>query len=305
MTGPVESEVPVARPLKRPRRIWPALVMAVVAVVLWALIRSLQIASGHTSLDARSGAAVVGYLLGSALFISGVVWLVLYFAFLRRNGREFGGPSFFLLLVVASLSLAPVGVLESMRADRLAMVSELGGISDRLQASVAAETETFRAKRDAIVGNGIVDPDKLARRGGLADGYRRLERLRALHTEFFAYADRLTTEARDQIGASETNPLYRRRAIADFDRGYIEGRRESAHSVTLINEEMNEIKAQLDVLARTPKAWTVRGDEIVFSRDADLADFRRHAVEIERIEADMAEQHAVALSRQQRDSGVR
>lgn len=83
-------------------RTWPLVVAVIVAIVLAVAVLPSLLQNVGPMLRAGDWGSVLGYVEGSSLATAGIVWLVLYFAYVRRRRPESGLTHFIILFVIAS-----------------------------------------------------------------------------------------------------------------------------------------------------------------------------------------------------------
>lgn len=281
------SEFPIssarARPRREPRRTWPWLVAAIVITAIWSFALSVR-PLDDVFFEDQGGAAgaaayVLGTIVGSAIFVGGLVWLLLYFGFTRRLAPARGPAHFLALALTAALAATPLNALKIVGLANYLGTAPVRVVLGDYTARRDALGAEIRRERDAIVDGGFMEPAALARPGGLGEARRQLAALRKLAAEAPSRLDREAALARARV-AEAASPGQRKRILAEFDAGYAEARATNAQDAALSAEAFDAMEGQLDVLSRTPRAWRPDGDAFGFTRDADLAAFNAHAAKL-------------------------
>lgn len=273
---------------KTPKSTRTALVIASIIAALWAfasVIRELaDPASRSTSGDVITRiASDVGYGIGASVFSALIVWLVLYFAVVRKRAPERGGKHF--LTVLASAMSG--GVLPLLLVAAIALSVPRSAVADRLADEYLQERQVAEQKLEAdqaeVIGAGVIDPARIGRPGGIDDARARLEQVRVLMVEAMAEEDARVARYRQRLLTEEKNGHARRIALADLDEGFAANVNQRAGLVRQMDALNAEISAQIDLLERTRGSWSVQRGSIMFDHERDLETYRAHDDNIQRI----------------------
>lgn len=259
---------------------WPSLVVAIIVAVIWSLLTSIRLLDDpDVYSDGAVGAVAssLGAALGSGLFIAGIVWLVLFLGFTRRLAPARAGSQFGILFAATLLAAVPVCVLTSTIAAKQQGAAEFQELMTRTDSRHERLLADIAAERDRIVAGGFMEPEALAQPGGLDRAQEKLVKLRALSVRAVKDAEHLSAVTRASVERLPIPADRRTRVMADYDAGFAEGRADGAKDLKLANAALDAMESQLAILARTPRAWTVEGGQLVFAHDADVAAFNEHA----------------------------
>lgn len=254
--------------------------VAIIVVVIWSFAGSRGLLDDPDAVqDGAVGAVAysLGAAFGSSFFIAGIVWLVLFFGFTRRLAPNKAGGQFGILLAAAVLGAAPVGVLNATAAGRQEGFRAFEEVMARGDARRKGLTADTVAARDRVVAGGFMEAEALAEPGGLARARDKLAKLRALSERAKIDAQDLATDIRTEFGRLPVSEARREQILTDYNAGVAKGLAEAEEDIRLTNAAFDAIDGQLDVLERKPRAWVLQDGQLAFSRDADLAEFNRHA----------------------------
>ncbi len=276
--GSVPSFVQVR---KRPKKTtWPWLLAAMIVIVITSAITGV----GREWGDTGSLAGDLGYAFGAsiipALLLGFGVYLVLYFAVLKRSNRDNGGKYLAILVITALLS--------GMAMAAIGGVLQRGGVDGQMLrealevAHVEQEAERTRIETEVAK----ADPDlfkaaSLKRRGGYARAHAELDRRRGLIEEAVATNVAIGAKLRRAAEAAIDHPVRRERMLAEFDAGY----RSREAEVTAFWDSQRHLldltEAHLEFLQRT--TWAAQGENFAFYRQSDLNAFNTTQAEIARL----------------------
>lgn len=282
-----------ASPRKKRKSTRLALGIAMAVAAIWSFSRTIGDFSETGPLGENETAGMrLGYdfgtVIGASLFLTVIVWLVLYFAFVKRQDPDRGVRHFVILLATSVIAgLAPVVLAFSLFASSPGPSPDLDQMAIEMQAEAAAEQARLEAERDRIVGAGIIDPARIARPGGIKDARDRLVRLRSLFDGAMESAEARAQAFRSRLVEGETNTRRRAAALKAFDEGFAESRAARERLPKLMDEMCGELEAQIDILERTRGAWVVQNGGIAFYRDRDREAFNAHAERLIELETEL------------------
>lgn len=271
----------------KPKSTVGALIVAAIVALFLGLCSSVGALSegGSFSVDASAAEStgyMIGRLIGGGLFIALPVWLVLYFAFVRRRNPDAGPRHFVILLAVTLIGCSPVIVLEAVRGARASESAEVYRVIADWKAGVERQDEADMTRVNALVGNGLIDPALLAKPGGVAEAKRRASELRTLWGVMFDRAATREAEAKQLISTADIPEHRRRQLLAEVEASFVEAREDVARSRPLVEAQADEIGATLTFLQNRSGSWRASETEILFQRAADAQEYNRH---IERLQA--------------------
>lgn len=280
------SDFPISNARSRVKPTWTGLALAIVVVVVWSLGFILQHrldGVGGTADMGQPMAQALGVATGAALAGAVAVWLILYFTHVRPVAPSRGLVHLAVLAAAGLLVAAPAAgfkVLVAAYSSENATLQEIRIASDE---AVDAYLLDIHNERERILADGFFEPHALAAPGGVARARRKVAQLRALIDRSIAESARLDLGTRATIAALPMSEPRRRAALRAFDRDYAAAQEESEADVALARSVFDEMDAQLDVLSRSPRAWSLEYGSLTFRRSADLADFNAHVVRLNEI----------------------
>jgi hypothetical protein len=286
------------------------LIVAVVVVMIWAVFSVPGLLHAYGP-HLRTGdyASVAGAIVGQALVVTAVVWLALYFLFVRRRAAGRGGRYFAILFAVALATEGGVVALAKWAAEKddaqgrvakAEMIKAFAGVAnpdtasvdmrikatgdagemERISKSAAARTiaaaRKYHATLAALDYPAFVAPAHLAADRGLVKTREKLkgarQAVRVLRADSQANLEVLQTEVR----ASKMSEGNKTQFEAGIARGAAKRRQMEERSLDCEDGIFVEFGAIADLLARPRGRWLVKGKTIVFSNDRDLASYRVH-----------------------------
>ncbi len=269
---------------KKPKSTRLALTIAIVVTAIWSLIHTV---SGFSKPHAMAGTATTaasrfaydfGTVIGGSLFLSLIVWLVLYFGFVKRQDPERGGRHFLILIGTSVVfGLAPLMLALTMFLSMPGPSVVAEQIAQEIQAEAAVEQARLEQERDQIVGAGIINPARIGRQGGIQDARDRLNQLRSLFEEAMSGSEAKAQALRARLVNEETNERRRTAALKAFDEELARARAPRDKLITLMNAICDELEAQIDILANSRGFWVVQDGQIGFYQPRDSAAFNFHA----------------------------
>lgn len=264
---------------------WPWLVAGVVFIVMTSIVTGVGVDwQGGDNLGDAIGFGL-GYSLLPGLLLGLGVYLVIYFAALRRSNRDNGGWYLAALVGAALLS----GMALSVAAGQLEARPSTGRAVRAVLDTAYAEQATVRAHMDEELVKAdpeLFMPTTLKRRGGHARAVAELDRRRELMNEAIAANEAIGARARTSIAGAIRNPERRRRVMAEFDAGYA-ARQATVTALWKDQERLLDMnQEQLEFLQRV--RWVAEGDNFMFYRQADLDVYAARQVEIDRLTAESA-----------------
>ncbi|CAN7205265.1 hypothetical protein [Brevundimonas sp. LjRoot202] len=283
------SDFPISstRPRRAVRPTWAGLTVAVIAVVIWAAVATIQRMMKPPEREVENLSFLIGQDIGGAigvgLMIGGVVSLVLYFTYVQHRAPERGAKHFLILWGTASA----IGLLPIL----LGLAAQAANPSRGQDAAIMAEHEARSAAipdrldlyRRVAEAQAKLTPEAVAAPGGVEGARRAVAELKTLEntaqeelkvvmddTEAKLLALRLTDRQRDTM----------QRELAD--------EQARAGRTRILSRRAVELQGlQIEVLARQPRAWQPQGDSIAFARQQDLEDFNVLAEELTAIGTEM------------------
>lgn len=278
---PPQAFVQIRRPPKKTT--WPWLIAGMVFIVMVSVVAGTS--ARWDGGDSLAGALAYGfgYSILPAMMLGFAVYLVLYFAVLKRSNQNNGGRYLAILVVTALLS----GMAMSVTAGRIQPLSFNQGEVEAALDTLYAEQEATRTRFEQELAKAdpeIFEPASLKSRGGYGRASAELERRRGLMAEAIVVNDAIGSRLRESMETAFSNPDRRRRFMAEFDAGY-DGRR--AEVIALGESQiriLDLIQEQLDFLRVT--RWTEQDGSYVFYRQGDLDAFDARQAEIDRLTQD-------------------
>ena len=259
---------------------WPWLLVGMAVTVVVSFFAGI----GREWGDTGSLAGDLGYGLGAsiipALLLGFAVYLVLYFAVLKRSNRDNGGKYLAILVVTALLSGVAVATVGGV-VQRGSVDGQM--LRDALDVAYA-EQEAERARIEGEIAK--ADPDlfkaaALKRRGGYARAQAELDRRRGLIEEAVATNAVIGAKLRRSAESAIDHPARRERMLAQFDAGYQSRQGEVTAFWNSQRDLLDLTEAQLEFLRRT--TWTAQGENYAFYRQNDLNAFNAKKAEIARL----------------------
>ncbi len=266
-----------------------------------------------------------GIVIASTLIWAGIVWAVIYFAFVRSRAPS-RGPAYFIVLLVVGflvngvimLGVSSVAQRDANDAQAKVFLHEVGSVvhnsKDLVSGKQALDTR-IHAKGDAGIAEGVVKTlfarllaDRQAYREELKDiglhelfsashlaadpGLRRtrvtLEKAHDVVAKYRALTLRHFAEMRTMA----ENSAMSAEAKADFVRGVDSGMADSGAQIeqewALEDGIITKMQSATAILTRG--RWVARGNKILFSNPADMVAFN---TKIGEIKADMEHEKAI------------
>jgi len=288
---------PDARPKPKPKSTVVALIVAVVVALVWSLVALPGTISGagEALRTPGGGGYVLGLIVGASLVQSLVVWLVLYFVIVRRQGDTGRGGIHFLIILgsVVTFSLALFLVIKAgsdNTAREAAVAMDAVSTEVRKVVSSAPDTavvdRTVRAKgvmgqleatlKEATA-NGVADhqryvaelralgfPDRVkpaavAKDPHLARALATLGDAKALVARYRQLGDTRVAEARAKLAALPLATADHDALLRGFDSRVPEDARFRKEMWDLEDAMVGEVEAAMRVLRRTEGHWQVQG----------------------------------------------
>lgn len=251
-----------------------------VLVAIWSLGFAIWLDAGSSGTQTLAldilravGLGFAGAMAG-AVVVAAVIWLA--------DGRDAGKGLMRLgvlamVALVASVPLVGLKAMVSGYANEekaiLAMRDKVEGRRDALLAKVDEE-------RDAILAGGFMEPEALARPGGIARARGKIEELRVLARRSQAEDLASARQARAEIEQLPASSARRAEMLRGFDMAFNAAEGETREELELAMSMFDEMEGQLNVLSRQPRAWAPQYGTIGFNRQSDLNAFNAHAVRI-------------------------
>ncbi|MDQ0466617.1 preprotein translocase subunit SecG [Caulobacter ginsengisoli] len=266
---------------------------------------------------------VAGWLGGALLQVTlaaMVVWVVMTFVFLRkvkedRAGRNLGilwlaallGSAAPLLIVGAMLTFGagPIQTAErSMTADvqaalgpngpALSTTPRAGGDTGQIErvlrtliaGRIADEKALQTALKDLDFPN-FVKPAALAVPGVLPKSEQKVVRIKVLIEQFRARQDMRLAQARAGLEALTIRSSLREKVLSDYDSLVETARFDRTRYWDLLYSSAFEMQQMIRQLRRPNGRWSLRGDAMTFTNDADLKAYNAHATKLNSILAEI------------------
>lgn len=279
------SEQTAAAPKRRRVTTWPGLLVSCVIAFGWSFFQ----AASHepdAALREADNAYKFGYLLGGifgqSVVIALIIWLVLYFAFVRSRAPDRGGPHFLALFGSAiGGGLVFVGLIAVVLATGADEREAIGAVLDDYGAAVVALDNDLAADVTDVTGSGGL-MDTIESRDDLPEVRERLEALLPRLDEGEADVEALqaqTIRRLEQAGVSE-------RDIADYREGQAEANALRTRAISLMRRIVETNLEQITVLENAGNWRISTDDSIVFPAGSDISAFNANAARLMELEAE-------------------
>jgi hypothetical protein len=318
------------RPKKKKPSTIPALAAAIVAVLAISVL--LWPAQIRESVAIADRDEALGVALGSALALSGIVWLVAYFGFVRRARPERGAIYFVILFALAlpaeltayaaanrirahdraQDAAAANGLLsaidkalkvDSGHAPTVDITPRASGDAGQLERAekqyfndVLADQNAYRDELAALDLKSVMNPVSLGRDPGVRLAKSRLAQARQVVAKYRARNLARLDEFRGRIDHLPVNANTKRAALASIDSHYAENRAALVQVWTFETTAIDEYSEAVNVLARSQGRWDVDGGHLRFVRPTEMRAYNAH---IEAARTAVAEEKA--MQEQRRD----
>jgi hypothetical protein len=221
----------------------------------------------------------------AGLFIGGIAALIVHLAAGRRLTPGKGLRNFAILAGVAMFAAAPLAVI------RMQYVADHAGIA-RQEAAIMAD---YKVRTDAVIARmelrertaaaqAQLLPSAVAAPGGVVRARQAIEELRGLQEN----SERELKVLMDDVQVKRMAIMKTDRDRELLTQDIEENRVVSDRSLAIARRAVELQAHQLDVLARQPRGWEVRGDAVAFSRQRDLDDYNALATELGALQTEMA-----------------
>lgn len=286
---------------------WRWLIVALIAVAMF-------FSGRFGSLEGLNAATVSGAAFGSTL----VVYLIVYFALLRKRGALIG-VSAFLLIFIATL----IGKLEALDQEKAQALKgaaimekqlnalktatdatgkidfrpeqapELTGDQAQLQAflrdywgTIVASQNEYVAALAASGWNGILDPARLSKDAQLTESRAIIGKAKALVDKYRAQTIALIESAPAKIDKLDATSDFKRGMLVGYNRGLENTRASIGRHWDLEAMILKEIEHEIDLLDRRRGNWSVKNGKIVFNSNQDLQAYRSYLAKVDEYAAE-------------------
>ena len=175
-------------------------------------------------------------------------------------------------LVVGPESLARL-TAAARGADNAAAIAAIG--REFQTASRAVLDRHHAAEVQLSEGQPFSSP-ALARPDGMREARERLAELRVLDDRSRAATEALAARARAKLSALPMDQRHKSRLLATVDARFAQG----PTNWDPRTEFLDALEAELDVLSRQPRSWTIHNGGVRFANERDRADFELEATRV-------------------------
>jgi hypothetical protein len=304
------------------------LIVGTIVSVFWSGYFLIKDQNTLHLLGAQNYAAVAGEVLGGDLVTVGIVWAIVYFAFVRRAGLVL-----FLVLFGATVAVDGTGLYlldmtgrEAVARDNAQMaiamqeirraVAALGdpnkppidltvkstgyagvleGAAKRELAAQRKAADDYHAAIAATDYPGILTPGRLGARGGLAAAHRKLTEAVAAIRGYRNAMQAAEDDYRASLTAAAMPDAVRTEALNGFDLSLVRERPRIERVLEADDALFVEAFTLVDDLAHAKGRWFGQGKAIEFAEPADARAYNAHVLRLRRLTAE--QNAAVAASR--------
>jgi len=294
-----------------------ATVIGCIVAVAWSGYNTLTDKSLPYNLAQNEFAYVAGTVFGHALFVCFVVFLVIYFLFVRKRVEGMGftvylsllcsvlivtGGGLALLKVYGDQKSAEVNAQQKIATNsigtaisnflqhprgavdtRVAASGDPGEAERIVKQSLAKSTQAAAEYRASLARLGFptfLQPSRLVTAKERTTALQELEQARTLATGLQKTMIQEVTDERSQIAQSSISPAYKAGMLASFDRSAGQAESEAMLPIEAQNEVFAELETGVKLLSHTKGRWLAHGKAIAFTNPDDLAAYNAHIVRL-------------------------
>jgi hypothetical protein len=293
-----------------------ALIVGLVIEIVWSLYSLGQEIQGFAAQDL---AASLGQIVGHSLFITPLVWVVVYLGFARRSAPERGVPYALILFIVPVLLQS--GLALALRSAAVRQQGQIRIVAEDLEQSLNAlshsgsgappaavrvkptgeageidrliltymtglkeDQAAYQSEITATGCRGSLDPEHLARDPRLHATRANLAKAREVVKKYRARTDWRLAEFRKAVSSSAGLTADAKQGIlGGFDRA---AREQNPDAIwDLEDAALVEMDAAAADLQHPRGRWIVRGHKLLFSSPDDLVNYQVHAAKLSTIGA--------------------
>jgi|SRR5215217_619773 len=279
------------------RRVWPWPTALNIAVFF-------AVVMGGSSGLRPSG---IPFLLGSSFTLSGVIWLITYFGFLKRTRAVSGGYAFGVLYAATFISSVFTYAFTEVQADRARSglresyeqfqkggtidesptatgdYGRMEGLSRSLMKSARQLQIDYQIELEPLRIAEILTPENLRADRDLVESERRTRQARAVVEKYHDRATALIVAHRKAIEDLPVDYDRRRLLLAELDRGEARVAPMRDRVWDIDAEVMAEYQSLVALLKASKGRWQVQADRVMFENDADLEAYNRHQANMDRL----------------------
>jgi hypothetical protein len=294
------------------------LVLGIIAVIVISIFGASQMAKtfGEIAATAPSDAvsrgprllgAAFGIVLAGSLIWAGIVWAIIYFAFVRSRAPSRGPGYFAAMAVVAFLvnGVIMLGISGHANRDqnkiavreitgdmrnidalahgkqtldtRVKAQGEAGvmeGVIKSTLARVLADRQAYRQELEAIGFKAVLSPPRLAQDPGLQRTRAILEKAHGIISKY----RKINAGRIDEMRAAVVNSNMTPDGKASFLKGMASSEQQSRAELervwTLEDDIVSKMQGAVGVLARAQGRWVVRGNKLLFVRPNEMVAYQ-------------------------------
>lgn len=294
-----------------------ATVIGCIVAVVWSGYNTLADKSLPYNLAQNEFAYVAGTVFGHALFVCFVIFLVIYFLFVRKRVEGMGLTVYlsllFSVLIVTGGGLALLKIYGDQQStevnaqQHIALNSIGAAISNLLQhpkgavdthiaasgdpgeaerivkqtlAKSAQAAADYRADLAKLGFPAFLQPSQLVTAKERAAALQELEQARALSNGLQKTVIREATDERAAIAQSNISADYKAGMLASFDRSAGQAESEAMLPIEAQSEVFAELETGVKILSHTKGRWLAHGKAIAFTNPDDLVAYNAHILRL-------------------------
>jgi hypothetical protein len=316
-----------AEPARKKRAdTWPALAIALIVGVVWvgfiARTNAAAIIGGEG--DGMGLGYGLGVLVGSTMIPVVLIWLVLFFAWVRPRQPQRAAPYLLILAIVLTVtnvaattvmkgamqrdlsegrqitsdlvatarSVADGGSAVDRQPKSKGGLREVEGVARGLLADAVADREAYRNELAGLGFPEVITPQRVAADPGQRATLAKLDQMREIVAKYQRRDAERLEAARAKVAALPRN-AFTSGFLEGYDKARAQGGATSARAWRLELEMVDEHRKAIEALRRSAGRWQAQKDGYVFERQADLDAWQ---APIQRIQALAAEQEQLSKS---------
>lgn len=258
------------------------------------------------------------YLIGYNLPLAFFIWVIYYFAFIKRKkGNKIAGLSF--LAVYAAMIMSGLIGYSQQKHEAMQAVTEIQKqYSSMIDSSTDSQNMPIRADKnidttpkskgdfgemerfvknfmnqmasqrndyllelEAIGWNNILDPRRIRVDKGLVESKMIIRRAKEIVAKYQEKTTIILHNARENIQSLNMSPSLKQEALSGFDRGMAKSKSQIDAMWALERKTVIEFENIIDLLSTKNGAWVIEGGQILFNSNSDLNSFNSHIASIQ------------------------
>ena len=273
----------------RPKRsvTWPILIPAVLVLLIWVFFAGANPPDSALQLlredQQGSAAGYWGYTLGhaipQALLMAGVVAAAVYFLVLRRRNPDAGLRYWLIMSLIAAVALTAANGLSGYGRVRQERVAQLEKYGAGLLAGMEGDKRALELTLQELEWSKLLDPDLLARKGGLAAARQKITTARTASTDFFSRIEAAQGRMKAEIDRQPISSAEKAEAVAAMDQAFRDTG--APEAIALQGASLQELDKLIGFLEARRSHWAAQGGKFMFDNQKDLDQLTAHLTRLD------------------------